>query len=216
MEIKHRLPAGLACAGRRRRRDGAAQGWLPHGSPNPGNLARLTYRGGRRFLRRRVQTDRVRGRAQLVSQYRPQLGTVGALVGRAGDSPGALHRWRPRPRGGVPWNGQAAARAQAIHSATHGHDHAAGLRSLDAAGAARRSQCGNDRFPARAPLIGLGPSAALGLLPPLSSGGARVASPSGHTTEIWVPSYQCLGTRREVWNTRSTSTTSPRTRYGIR
>ena len=31
-----------------------------------------------------------------------------------------------------------------------------------------------------------------------------------------IPSllYQCSGGRRDVWNTRSTSTVSPRTRYG--
>ncbi len=72
-------------------RDGGMRGRMSTLIVAAGDPAGLAYRGGCRFLHRRVQPHRVSRRAELVPQHRPQLGADGAVRRRTRVGAGALH-----------------------------------------------------------------------------------------------------------------------------
>jgi pimeloyl-ACP methyl ester carboxylesterase len=105
-------------------------------------VASLAHRSGRGFLRKRICAHGISWGAELVPQHRPKLGTLSACVWSAGDSPGAAHRWGPRSRFGLFWDGPNHRQPVEVCTAASENSPAARLRSLDPAGASPRGQPG--------------------------------------------------------------------------
>src|SRR5262249_19836728 len=99
----------------------------------------MADRGRYRVLRRGIHAYRVSWGPELVSQYRPQLGTPRALCWGMRDRAGALHRRRPGPGGRFPRYGPAHSQPVEVRPPPPEDAHAPWLRSLDAAGAATGS-----------------------------------------------------------------------------
>src|SRR6267143_6453030 len=132
---------GRRCKGRRNRY-GAAPRWLTLALDESGVAASLAHRSGRGFLRKRVCPHGISWGAELVPQHGPKLGTLSACVWSAGDSPGAVHRWGPRSRFGLSWDGPSHRQPVEVYTAASANSPAARLRSLDPAGASPRGQPG--------------------------------------------------------------------------
>src|ERR1700730_16610912 len=133
---------GWRCKGRPRSRHGAAPRGGSLALDESGIVASLAYRSGRGFLRKRICAHGIWWGVELVSQHRPKLGTLSACVWSAGDSPGAVHRWGPRSRFGLSWDGPNHHQLVEVCTAASGNSPAARLRSLDPAGASPRGQPG--------------------------------------------------------------------------
>ena len=129
-----------AADGGRRDRDGQARRRLPRSHDRSALSPRVDQRGGHRLLHEGVLAHRLPGRAELVPEHRPQLGAAGALGRRPRHRPRALRGRRSRPGRPVPRDGSAHPEPVEVRAEAAAHDHAAGLRPLDPAGARARGQ----------------------------------------------------------------------------
>jgi pimeloyl-ACP methyl ester carboxylesterase len=98
-----------------------------------GEFARTGFRGGLSWYR---NIDR-------------NWGIAGSVRRRAGHRPCALHGWRPRPCGELPWCGSAHCQPDGIRASAPPNHHVAGVRPLDPAGTSGRGQCRHNRLPAQ-------------------------------------------------------------------
>src|SRR6266850_860833 len=78
----------------------------------------------------------------MVPRHGPKLGTLSACVWSAGDSPGAVHRWGPRSRFGLSWDGPSHRQFVDVCTAAPEKTAVSRLRSLDPAGASPGGQPG--------------------------------------------------------------------------
>src|SRR4030095_13895638 len=96
---------------------------------------------GRRHRRVRggVLPHRLPRWSQLVSKHRSQLGSLGSVRRRARDGAGPVRRGRSGPRRRLSGDGSAHREPVEVRARAPGHVDPPGLRSLDSAGATRRS-----------------------------------------------------------------------------
>src|SRR5262245_35848026 len=96
----------------------------------------MAHRGRHRVLRGGIHTYRVSWGSELVSQYRPELGTPRALCWSVRKRARSLHRWTSGPGGCLPRYGPAHSQPVEARPPSPEDAYAPWLWSLDPAGAA--------------------------------------------------------------------------------